>query len=298
MLARFLFMKAERFSPCKINLVLNLLGKRPDGFHEIETILQPLPLADRLNFGESPAGTIALTCDEPKLPVDSRNLVHRAATLFFSTTGINSGIKIHLEKRVPLAAGLGGGSSNAAVTLLALNELFDHPLTPSQMEDLAKSLGSDVPFFLQDKPAIGLGRGEQITPLEPFPCLKDRGLFLIHPGFGIPTAWVYQNMSRFPESCNGRKGRAVELAAHLQSGKLEGAAAHFYNALEAPVLPKYPLLILFQEFLKAHGVIVTMMSGSGSTTFAIVEDATALKRIETVFRERFGPSPWTASLLL
>ncbi len=298
MLARFLFMKVDRISPCKINLVLNILGKRPDGFHELETILHPLPLFDRISFVEAKNGEIELTCSEPRLPVDSTNLVHKAVTLFFATTGIRSGIRIYLEKRVPLAAGLGGGSSNAAVTLLALNEMFDQPLTQIRLADLAKTLGSDVPFFLQDNPAIGLGRGEIITPLEPFRCLKSRGLFLIHPGFGISTAWAYKNLARFPEALNGRKGQSAEMATQLSSGSLESSGTFFYNSLEAPVLPKYPLLNLFQEFLKAEGAIVTMMSGSGSTTFAIFEDASAAERIEVAFRHRFGAFAWTASLVL
>ena len=149
-----------RHSPCKVNLLLNILGKRPDGFHALETVIQPIAVFDVLTFQRG--DRLDLACSDPNLPVDSRNLVHRAATEFFKAAEIPAGVRIHLEKRIPVAAGLGGGSGNAAVTLLSLNELFGNPLQPSQMHGLAASIGSDVPFFLQSKPALAVGRGEQI----------------------------------------------------------------------------------------------------------------------------------------
>src|SRR5512139_412816 len=148
-----------RPSPCKVNLLLNILGRRDDGFHELETVLHPVPVADELSFTRSGSG-IQLRCSEPSLPVDSGNLVHRAAAAFLSRAQLREGVSIHLEKRLPLASGLGGGSSNAANTLLGLNELFAQPLNSDQLRELATVLGSDVPFFLQDKPARATGRGE------------------------------------------------------------------------------------------------------------------------------------------
>ncbi len=291
-------MKFKRSSHCKINLLLNILGNRSDGFHELETILHPLPFADLLSFEESPLQGVRLTCNDSRLPVDSGNLVYRAASLFFAASGILSGVDIHLEKRVPLGAGLGGGSSNAAITLLTLNEIFGLPIPPIEMGQLAASLGSDVPFFLQNKPALGTHRGEHITPLEPFACLKGRGLFLIHPGFGISTAWAYQDLSRFPDALNGQKGRATAMIDALRSGTLSEAAHCFYNSLEAPVLSKYPLLVLFQEFLRSHEASVTMMSGSGSTTFAIFEEASRLPHVESAFKTKFGEFAWITSVIL
>src|SRR5205807_1515572 len=146
-------MTLQKQSPCKVNLLLNILGRRPDGFHELETLMHPVPLYDELNFARVPHG-IQLTCNDASLPTDSRNLVYRAAAMFLEKTGITEGVKLHLEKRVPVAAGLGGGSANAAVTLLALNELFSNPLNLEQLFPLAARLGSDVPFFLQNKPAL------------------------------------------------------------------------------------------------------------------------------------------------
>ncbi len=146
-------MPLEKNSPCKVNLLLNILGRRPDGFHELETVMHPVNVCDRLTFERHGRG-VKLTCDDASLHVDSRNLVHRAATAFLEAAQIPGGISIRLEKRIPLAAGLGGGSSNAAATLLALNELFGGPLPPEQLRKLAAALGSDVPFFLQNGPAL------------------------------------------------------------------------------------------------------------------------------------------------
>ncbi len=285
-------MTLERESPCKVNLLLNILGRRPDGFHELETVMQPVNLCDRLAFKR--AGGLELTCSDASLPVDSRNLVHRAATAFLRAARINDGVRIHLEKRIPLAAGLGGGSGNAATTLLGLNELFGNPLPAATLHEIAASLGSDVPFFLQTKPALATGRGEHIKPLDFFPALRGSAFLLVYPGFGIATAWAYQNLARFPAALNGQPGRAQKLIALLQAGNLSAASREFCNSLEAPALEKYPLLALFQEFLRAHGAAVALMSGSGSTTFAIVQGGAAAEALSEEFKARFGQTCWTA----
>jgi len=155
-------MRVERESTCKINLLLNILGKRADGFHELETVMLPVNVCDSIQIERTDVTGIQLTCNEPSLPTNAENLVVRAAKDFLQSTGINEGIRIHLEKRVPIAAGLGGGSSNAANTLLGLNELFGEPLSQSTLATLAAGIGSDVPFFLQPLPALATGRGEQI----------------------------------------------------------------------------------------------------------------------------------------
>jgi 4-diphosphocytidyl-2-C-methyl-D-erythritol kinase len=281
----------ERSSPCKVNLLLNILGRRPDGFHELETVLQPVAVCDRLSFERS-GRDLQLTCNAPGLPTDGRNLVYRAATQFLEAAGIKEGVRVDLQKNIPLAAGLGGGSGNAATTLLGLNELFGGPLGADQLQRLAASLGSDVPFFLQSGPALGTGRGERIEPLEAFTALKGAAFVLIHPGFGIATAWAYQQLARFPQALNGRPGRAQELISRLQGAELRAAGAEFYNSLEAPALEKYPLLALFQEFLRANGAAATLMSGSGSTTFALAPNLSAAEALAEKFKARFGQSNW------
>ncbi|HWQ93823.1 MAG TPA: 4-(cytidine 5'-diphospho)-2-C-methyl-D-erythritol kinase, partial [Clostridia bacterium] len=250
---------------------------------------------DRLEFARADQG-ITLTCSEPGLPVDSRNLVYRAATAFLQATGLQQGVRIHLEKRIPMAAGLGGGSGNAATALLGLNELFGHVLPEDQMQALAGSLGSDVPFFLQDHPALASGRGEKIESLPPFACLQGKAFLLIHPGFGIATAWAYKELARFPSALNGKLGRARILVEALAAGDVENSASCFYNSLEAPALEKYPILALFQEFLKEHGALAAMMSGSGSTTFAIAKDLEAAQTLGEKFKARFGAENWIRSV--
>ena len=286
-------MTLERPSGCKVNLLLNVLGKRADGFHELESVMHPINLFDRLGFARATQG-IQLTCSEPGLPADSQNLVHRAAALFLETAKIKDGVSLHLEKKIPVAAGLGGGSSNAAATLLGLNELFGQPLAEEQLQAVAALLGSDVPFFLQNNPAVATGRGEQIQPLAFFPALAGAAFLLIYPGFGIATAWAYQRLARFPPALSGRPGRARKLVALLQSADLKTAGVEFYNSLEAPALEKYPLLALFQQFLRENGAAATLMSGSGSATFAVVQDQRVAEELAEKFKAKFGSANWIA----
>jgi 4-diphosphocytidyl-2-C-methyl-D-erythritol kinase len=286
-------MRLAKSSPCKVNLLLNILGKRADGFHELETVMQPVNFCDELFF-ERGGNSVELSCSEKTLPTDSKNLVHRAATSFLAAAKISDGVKIHLEKKIPLAAGLGGGSANAATTLLGLNELFGSLLSLEKLHELAATLGSDINFFLQNKPALATGRGEKVESLENFPALHGKAFFLVHPGFGISTPWAYQNLARFPEALNGKKGRAQKLISLLQTADLKIAAVEFYNSLEAPALDKFPVLKLYQEFLVENGAIVSLMSGSGSTTFAIAENVSAAETLAEKFKSQFGDNGWTA----
>ncbi len=301
-------MRIKKKSPCKVNLILNILGKRADGFHELETVMQPVNICDEMTF-ERGGASLQLTCSNPELPCDSKNLVHRAATAFLTAAKISDGVKIHLQKNLPLAGGIGGGSANAAVTFSALNELFGSPLPIEKLHELSAALGSDVPFFLYDKPALATGRGEKVRTLENFPALKGKAFFLVHPGFGISTPWSYQNLARFPKDQNGTLGRAEKLVSALQSsdslapiggeGRGEGAALdHFYNSLEAPAFDKFPVLQLYKEFLRENGALVSLMSGSGSTTFAIAENLKAAETLAEKFKSQFGDKGWLATVAI
>jgi 4-diphosphocytidyl-2-C-methyl-D-erythritol kinase len=293
----FLFMTLEMLSGCKVNLVLNILGKRPDGFHKLETLMQPVPLHDRLTLRQAGKG-ITLRCDHPDLAVDASNLVFRAAAAFFEATGLEAAVEIQLEKHIPLAAGLGGGSGNAAATLVGLNQLFDCPLAVPGLHEVAARLGSDVPFFLEPGPALATGRGERIARLEPFQALEGAHILLIHPGFGISTAWAYEKLAQFPQALNGTAGRANQVAELLRSGDLAPAGRQFYNSLEAPALHKYPLLVLFREFLLEKGAEAALMSGSGSTVFGLTRSQAAANALVEQFKSKFGPGYWVAALPL
>lgn len=282
----------EKSSPCKVNLLLNVLGKRPDGFHELETIFHPVNFCDIISFARGGNG-IQLTCSEPTLPTDASNLAHRAAAKFLEAAKISDGVKIHLEKKIPMAAGLGGGSGNAASTLLGLNELFGSALPMAALETIATTLGSDVNFFLQSKPALATGRGEKVESLSDFPALRGASFLLIHPGFGISTPWAYKALANFPAALKGTPGRAQKLISSLQTADLGTAGREFYNSLEAPALDKYPVLGLYQEFLRQHGATVALMSGSGSTTFAIFSHRSKAETALMKFKFKFGMTCWT-----
>ncbi len=288
-------MRLEKKSPCKVNLILNILGKRADGFHELETVMQPVNICDAMTFERS-GESLQLTCSNPELPCDSKNLVHRAATAFLAAAKISDGVKIHLQKNLPLAGGIGGGSANAAVTFSALNELFGSPLPLEKLHALSATLGSDVPFFLYDQPALATGRGEKVQTLENFAALKGKAFFLVHPGFGISTPWSYQNLALFPKDQNGTAGRAQKLVSLLQAGDLNAASAEIYNSLEAPAFDKFPILQLYKEFLRANGAQISLMSGSGSTTFAITENLAVAENLAEKFKSQFGNQGWLATV--
>jgi 4-diphosphocytidyl-2-C-methyl-D-erythritol kinase len=290
-------MPLDKQSSCKVNLILNILGKRPDGFHELETVLHPVNLHDSLSF-ERYGESVRLSCNDPLLPVNANNLVFAAAERFLKTAGIREGVRIHLEKRIPIAAGLGGGSGNAAATLQAMNELFGQPLSHEILLQLAAGLGSDVPFFLQSRPALATGRGEIITPLDFFPAVADAWMLLVHPGFGISTAWAYEQLARHPEALHGKPGRARRLISLLQTAALPDAGREFCNSLQAPALLKYPLLQLFLEFFREHGAAAALMSGSGSATFALTDSRARAEILLEEFQARFGLQFWTALVKL
>src|SRR4029453_13027650 len=178
-------------APAKINLSLRVIGRRSDGFHEIETLITPISLCDEIKI-ERRLGKqeIAFRCDDPSVPQGEDNIGVRAANIFFEETKITSGISIALKKRIPHGAGLGGGSSDAASTLLALNELLETKLPRETLVEMAEPIGSDIPFFIFQSAALCKGRGELVTPLR----LKDElSVLLLKPGFGVSTAWAYSH---------------------------------------------------------------------------------------------------------
>src|SRR5213596_113486 len=186
-------------APAKINLSLKILGRRSDGFHEIETLIAPITLCDQLEIGTSNSSNgIRFSCDDPSVPAGDNNLIVRAAKAFFAATKLKPAVSIELNKRIPHEAGLGGGSSDAASTLLALNELFETKLPREALAKLAESIGSDVPFFIFESAAICRGRGELVAPVR----LPQRlSILLLKPNFVVPTAWAYsrwQNSEEIP----------------------------------------------------------------------------------------------------
>ena len=246
---------------------------------------------------QTTAQGLEFTCDDPRLPTDDRNLVCRAARLFLAATGITAGLRLHLEKRIPPGGGLGGGSGNAAHTLRGLNALFDRPLTDPQLHELAARLGSDVPFFLQDRPALVTGRGGHIEPLDFFPGLRGRGLLLVHPGFGISTAWAYQQLARFPQALNGQPGRARQLVERLQAGITNRWPAHSSIPWKLRSLRNIPCWLCIRNFFAPTGLWPVDVR-QWLDHFCRGRIHRARKTLAAQFKRRFGSTCWTAVVAL
>jgi 4-diphosphocytidyl-2-C-methyl-D-erythritol kinase len=271
----------QLLAPAKINLSFEIKGRRADGFHEIETLMAPISLFDRLTIEEdsSNRGSLDFSCDDPSLPTGEENLVIRAAKLFRAVTKVNAGFKIALEKEIPHGAGLGGGSSDAASTLLGLNELFKTGLKENELMDLAAQLGSDVPFFVVRSAAICRGRGEIVVPTSPGANLR---LLLLKPDFGVPTPWAY---GRWKES---REIVGVDYAPQEFDG------VRFVNDLERPVFEKFVFLGHLKTWLRQQPEVgVALMSGSGSTVFAALRDGADSEKLAARVREQIDATLWT-----
>ena len=250
----------------KINLYLDVIGKRPDGYHEIETIFHSIGLHDDIYLRKRADRQITVHCEHPHVPCDPRNLAYRAAKRLLDRTPDLSGVDITILKRIPVAAGLGGGSADAAAVLYGMNALFDLGLTQRDLMQLGVQLGADVPFCMLGGAAFGRGIGEVLTPLPP---LEDAWILLVNPGFEISTAWVYQqiNLSLTPP----KKNVTIPIRC-LRNGEFFSLARHLYNGLEVPVLSKYPVVAEIKTKLNnCLGSCGVLMSGSGATVFAFMQ---------------------------
>ena len=267
----------ETAAPAKINLTLRVLGKRPDGFHEIETLIVPIGIEDRLTAEE--AKEWSFSCDDPTVPGDERNLVVRAARLFFAETGVKGAVEVRLMKAIPHGAGLGGGSSDAAAALRLLAEFYETRLATEKLMRMAAALGSDVPVFVDGRAAWCRGRGEIVEAADFATRLP---VLLLKPGFGVPTPWAYQ---RWKDS------------RELEGVRYEGQEFPWgclENDLERPVFEKYLLLAAMKEWLLEQPETAgALMSGSGSTMFAVLREAGMGEALGARAKEMFGRELWT-----
>ena len=277
------------FSPAKINLYLRITGKRPDGYHDLETVMLPLDFGDEIVCQLRPAG-LSMECDNATLPTDDRNLALRAARQLAERCGVKQGAHIILRKRTPLAAGLGGGSSNAALVLATLNQLWKLDAPTATLHELAAGMGSDINFFLAGSTALCRGRGERV---EPVPCRLSATVLLINPGFGISTKWAYESWAKAAAGLTVAPPPVTLLTHALAADDLAGVAEALFNSLEAPSVGKFPVLDLLKGALRAHGATGAMMSGSGATVFGLFAKASDAVSAATQIRAEFGPSMWT-----
>jgi len=269
-------------APAKTNLWLRILGKREDGFHEIDTRMVRLGLSDRLRLQWRDDRTVALRCSDPDLPVGEENLVVRAVRALERHTGRTFGLDIDLEKRIPSGAGLGGGSSDAAAVLRALDSMAGLGLSESELASVGATIGSDVPFFLYQRPCDCRGRGEIVVPVPDDELPPPLRVFLVKPSFGIAAAWAYRHYATSREHDG------------FSYGTQPGPWGEMVNHLERPVFGKYPLLGEMKTWLLSRPETnATLLSGSGSTMLAVLgEDAdAALLERETL--ARYGDTCWT-----
>jgi 4-diphosphocytidyl-2-C-methyl-D-erythritol kinase len=267
-------------APAKINLSLKILGARNDGFHEIETLMSPISLCDEITITKTDAGErITFSCDNPAVAAGDENLVVRAAKAFFLETKLKGVVSIALRKNIPHGAGLGGGSSDAASTLLALNELFETNLPRKALAKIGQTIGSDLPFFIFQSAALGKGRGELVTTAK---LPQPLSLLLLKPAFGVATAWAY---SRWRDS---REIPGISYAGQKFAGE------SFVNDLERPVFEKFVFLARLKMWLLEHKEVgVALMSGSGSTVFAVMRQNADANALAERARAELDPELWT-----
>lgn len=275
-------------SAAKINLYLEITGNRADGYHNLVMILQSIDLCDRVDIRKIGKDEIHILCNHPDVPCDRSNLAYKAAALMQSIYPDIGGLEIEIDKQIPMGAGLAGGSGNAAAVLVGIDRLWDLGLTQSQLCDLAAQLGSDIPFCISGGTALATGRGEILSPL---PDLKDLVLVICKPRqIAIATAWAYQtfrSQNLLATSEVQQHNLSSQMVAAIASGG--DTAPHrigrlLYNDLERVVLPAYPAIAHLKQQLLEQECLGAMMSGSGSTVFAIAPDLDRANSIAAAVR--------------
>lgn len=264
-------------APAKINLYLRVVKKRVDGYHDIISLMQLISLYDELTFVQTNSG-ITVKCPGSSLPEDENNLVYRAAAGFYAQTGAKPGIEITLQKHIPVGAGLGGGSSDAATTLVTLNEMHGLPLTKKELLQLGESLGADVPFFIFGKTAWAEGRGEILTEA---PALPLFWIVLINPGFPVSTKEVYQGLNL------GLTKKIIDYSIPRFSS-VKDMATGLTNDLEQVTLARHPVLEQIKAFLLKNDALGAAMTGSGPTMFGVFTDEDSAQRVENISAKQNG----------
>ncbi|MFT3781143.1 MAG: 4-(cytidine 5'-diphospho)-2-C-methyl-D-erythritol kinase [Nibricoccus sp.] len=277
------------FSPAKLNLSLAITGRRPDGFHDLVSVVAPVKFGDTLRVERAENAEFTLECNDSAVPLDDTNLILKAAKLFRAATGAGFGARFVLEKRIPIGAGLGGGSSNAVAALRALNQLTSQPLGDDQLLALATQLGSDCALFLHGTPVVMRGRGERVETLASSARarLSGRRVLLFKPSFGIATAWAYgQMIASAPESYLPAE-RAEEHLAKWLSGDAP-VESLLFNNMEAVAFRKYLALPTLLEQLREKFGLGVAMSGSGSACFALLREETPVEAVRELVAKAWG----------
>ena len=271
----------------KVNLSLRILGKRLDNYHEIQTVLQAVSLHDTLNFVTTSDGPITFTCDDALIPVDDSNLVVKAAKSLRERFRVMSSCKIHLTKRIPVQAGLGGGSSNAAITLLALTRLWDLPATSQDLLEMAATLGADVPFFIEGGTALATGIGTELTPL---PDLPQQRLLIVAPAVTVSTTTAYQAL-KAPALTTSDSVSILAISrtqAIFSDSKQWVLCDHLENDFERVIFDMEPEIRRVKEALIQAGARCALLAGSGSSVFGIFDSDNVLKSAAQALKQESG----------
>ena len=264
----------------KINLGLDVLYKRPDGYHELSTIMQGISLKDIITIREIEEGII-IESNNDKIPLNNGNLAYKACEIIKATAHINKGVHIKIHKKIPVAAGLAGGSSNAATVLKGLNQLWDLDLTDEELREIGKKIGADVPYCIMGGTALAEGIGEKLKPLKSF---RGKDILLINPGIEISTKDVYSKLNlELQEGMDMDK-----IIDSIEKDDMTYLSENIKNAMEEVVIGEHPIIGKIKEDMINHGALVALMSGSGPTVFGIFDDEDALSYCEERLSKKYN----------
>ena len=267
-------------SPAKVNLRLEILRRREDGYHELRTILQKISFCDTLSVSLKREKGISISTDHPRLPIGRGNLVYRAAQMILKKSEYKGGLHIDIRKEIPLGAGLGGGSSNAATTLKALDQLLEIGLPTKELMKMGLGIGADVPFFFLDGAAIAAGIGERLKKIE----LPDFSYVLINPNFEVSTRWTYQNFILTKRHFH------FNLQGFVKTP--EGISCLLWNDLEGVVSHKYPQIEEMKKMLLSAGALGALMTGSGPTVFGVFSGKREAENASKKLQHKVGRRGW------
>ncbi len=266
----------------KINVILDILGRRDDGYHEIKTIMQTLDLSDTITVSKNETDIITISTNSGKIPADSSNLAYKAAECLKESYNINGGIAIKIDKNIPVAAGLAGGSSDCAATLIAVRDLYNLPAVNSELAEIGKSIGADVPYCIYGGTYLAEGIGEKLTKLPPFPMIN---VLIAKPDINVSTAWVYKN---FDLSKVRKVPNVDKMREYIEENNIQEICHNLCNVLESVTAEKYPIIDDIKKAMIEFGALGTLMSGSGPTVFGLYMEKKECEKAFNYLREKLG----------
>lgn len=262
----------------KINLGLDVVRRREDGYHEVRMIMQTIHLYDRLDIKRTKESGIQIQTNLSFLPVNENNLIYKAAKLLMDEFSITDGVSVKLDKRIPVAAGMAGGSTDAAAMLFGMNRLFSLGLTKRQLMERGVQIGADVPYCIMRGTALAEGIGEELSPLAP---MVKCPVLIAKPSISVSTKFVYQNLKLDDETIHPDIDRLID---DIRAKNLYDIAAHMGNVLETVTIPNYPVIDEIKKHMLSHGAVGAMMSGSGPTVFGLFDDEATAKKAYKAMR--------------